>query len=275
VYASFRSQGNTNGPHIYSYDEGTPTSVVRSHGTNAAGDLVLDWTDSGSTTRNVNFERMFAGPITVAGGDGFELKLTAVTNFAWSDTAVIDYVPSPILLMDNEEPGFSINVADATPFSAISTREDAYQDSQRWFRGEGGTAWAKYNFSAVPNGVYDVYASWRDNGANNLDTQTTYTMTDGGGAAIVNQRINPTADLVLTDPLDGDWIDLQLLAATVAITDGDFEVTITAPNDDPGGTRLFAFADVVALVPIPEPSTFALSALGLLGLLAWNRRRRP
>ena len=37
---------------------------------------------------------------------------------------------------------------------------------------------------------------------------------------------------------------------------------------------LSAGAIAVLANPIPEPSTVVLAALGLLGLLAWGRRRR-
>jgi len=67
-----------------------------------------------------------------------------------------------------------------------------------------------------------------------------------------------------------DFMDDQVLLVRDVTGDGDAldpgEVTVwadgvTAPGD-------------VAPAPIPEPSTFVLAALGLLGRLAWGRRRR-
>jgi hypothetical protein len=41
-----------------------------------AGDLVLQWTAADSSTHNVNFETIFTGPITVAGGNGFTVTVS-------------------------------------------------------------------------------------------------------------------------------------------------------------------------------------------------------
>ena len=41
----------------------------------STGDLVLQWTAADSSPHNVNFEHLFTGPITVAGGDGFTVTV--------------------------------------------------------------------------------------------------------------------------------------------------------------------------------------------------------
>ncbi len=168
------------------------------------------------------------------------------------------------IVIDNEESGFSVSAA-ATGSQLVPA---AYGDSQRWFSSDNGEGWAKYDFSDVPDGVYDVYASWRDNGAGNLDEQTTYTLSDGGGAAVVNQRIHSLGDLVMLDPLD-DVVNLQLLTQNVTIADGNFTVTITAPTPD-----MFAFADAVALQLVPEPSGVLLAAFALAAFTLGASRRR-
>ena len=43
---------------------------------------------------------------------------------------------------------------------------------------------------------------------------------------------------------------------------------------DPGGDRVGLSEIAFENVPVPEPSTLALAALGLLGLLGWGRRNR-
>jgi hypothetical protein len=76
VYHDWKGQSNQSATVNYAYDEGTPTSVSRSHKVNPASDLVLQWTAADSSTHNVNFETIFAGPITVAGGDGFTVTVS-------------------------------------------------------------------------------------------------------------------------------------------------------------------------------------------------------
>lgn len=76
VYHEWKGQGNQSATVNYAYDEGTPTSISKSHQVGPAGDLVLQWTAADSSTHNVNFETLFTGPITVAGGDGFTVTVS-------------------------------------------------------------------------------------------------------------------------------------------------------------------------------------------------------
>jgi len=101
VYATWNTR-NRDGI-TYQYTEGAATdSIVRqSDGTAPVADLVLRWTDSASTPHDGNFERIFTGPITVGGGDGFELWATDnIGNAAHIDAVVIDVsLPSRGLLI--------------------------------------------------------------------------------------------------------------------------------------------------------------------------------
>lgn len=94
VYASWgKTQGNTPGG-TYSYNEAGSDSQYLDQSVNPAGDLRLNWVDSGNTTRLSSFTRLNFGDIVVSGGDG--LVLTGVANgVMWSDAIVIDYVPEP------------------------------------------------------------------------------------------------------------------------------------------------------------------------------------
>jgi hypothetical protein len=73
--------------------------VKQNGGASPVGDLVLSWTDDVAVTRNGDFERIFAGPITVTGGDGFELWGTDnIHNAAHADAIVLDVtLPSSVV----------------------------------------------------------------------------------------------------------------------------------------------------------------------------------
>ena len=101
VYATWTSRGGGDGA-TYAYTEGASSeSLAQTHTVNPTGDLVLSWLDDVNVSRNGNFQRLFAGPIEVADGDGFEL--TAIDNLgnaAHIDAVVIDVtlpaaVPEP------------------------------------------------------------------------------------------------------------------------------------------------------------------------------------
>lgn len=100
VYSHWSHQGNSGSQSTMSYDEGTPTSILRP-ARNSSSNLVLQWTDSAATDHNRNFERLFAGDITVAGGDGFAVTFTVDPNsleggvFPYIDAVVIDYTAIP------------------------------------------------------------------------------------------------------------------------------------------------------------------------------------
>ena len=91
VYATWLTR-NVDGI-TYQYTEGAASdSVVKQRsGAAPAADLVLSWTDDTGTTRDGNLERIFTGPITVEGGDGFELWGTDnIGNAAHIDAVVLD-----------------------------------------------------------------------------------------------------------------------------------------------------------------------------------------
>lgn len=95
VYADWGSQGNTPGAD-YSYSEGAASGTVsKSHTSGSTGDLVVQWTDSLAVVRSVNFESLFTGPITVAGGDGFTITVDGDGSFFWHDAVIIDYTAIP------------------------------------------------------------------------------------------------------------------------------------------------------------------------------------
>jgi len=95
VYSTWGFQGNSGSGHTYTDDEGSSTYTrVAAASTN---NLILQWTDSASDTHDANFERIFAGDITVTGGNGYVVTFTAAdtTSFPFVDAVVIDYTPVP------------------------------------------------------------------------------------------------------------------------------------------------------------------------------------
>lgn len=99
VYATWHHQSNSGTGHTYTNDEGTLQTFTRTVASASAGDLVLQWTDDEAGTHNETFERIFAGDITVADGDGFVVTFTTSSDsnrFPYIDAVVVDYtVPEP------------------------------------------------------------------------------------------------------------------------------------------------------------------------------------
>lgn len=76
VYHDWKGQGNQGNAITYAYDEGTFTSVTKNHKLVPTADIVLQWTAADASTHNADFETLFTGPITVAGGDGFTVTVS-------------------------------------------------------------------------------------------------------------------------------------------------------------------------------------------------------
>ena len=100
VFATWYHQGNSLTGHTYTYDEGTLTTFTRTVADQSAGDLVLQWEDSNLDPHDETFERIFAGDITVAGGDGFVVTFTQFAEggnaFPYIDAVVLDFTAAPV-----------------------------------------------------------------------------------------------------------------------------------------------------------------------------------
>ena len=61
---------------------------------------MLQWEDSNLDTHDETFERIFAGDITVAGGDGFVVTFTQFAEganaFPYIDAVVLDFTAAPV-----------------------------------------------------------------------------------------------------------------------------------------------------------------------------------
>jgi hypothetical protein len=89
IYGTWTTRGVSGA--TYSYVEGAASdSFLRTHTTGPNSDLQLNWTDSGSIVRTANFESLLNGPITVEGGDGFELRVARSGNTHQTDAIILD-----------------------------------------------------------------------------------------------------------------------------------------------------------------------------------------
>jgi hypothetical protein len=123
---------------------------------------------------------------------------------------------------------------------------DSWNGDRRW--GNDGTATtAVWSFSGVPDGTYDIYASWRNDLQGNVSTAH-YTGTDGFVEVDIDQSGGASAlpGIVLNDGA-GD-INFASLGQ-VTISDGEFALTV---DDSVTGAiaNSFIFADAVALGPV-------------------------
>ena len=95
IYATWTTRGVSGA--TYSYTEGAQNgSFLRTHTSGPNADLQLNWTDSGSTVRTANFERIFNTAISVQDGNGFTLNVARSGNTHQTDAIVLDVtVPEP------------------------------------------------------------------------------------------------------------------------------------------------------------------------------------
>ena len=96
IYGTWTTRGTSGG--TYSYVEGTQNdSKTRTHTSAPNADLQINWTDNLATVRTANFEQLLSGPITVEGGDGFELRVARNGNTHQSDAIILDVtiIPEP------------------------------------------------------------------------------------------------------------------------------------------------------------------------------------
>ena len=135
VYARF---GGRNGDKArYEFTEGATSlnAVLDQNNVASAGDMVLRWFDADGNPRDSNFQRIFATPFTVTGGDGFQLRITDTNlgNAGHIDAIILDTslpkandVPaiSTLLPVDNKTsvvPWTSLEVAFDEPVAFTGT----------------------------------------------------------------------------------------------------------------------------------------------------------
>lgn len=197
----------------------------------------------------------------------------AVVAMPFSATAAVITVAGPggdFLVSNNLLAGASdASYSEPGAFGGEDTTQpDSWGGDRRWGN-DGASTEATWLFGGLDNGVYEVYASWR-NGAQANVSNAQYTGTDGFGAITFDQAPGAAAfaGVVLNDGArDVNFVSL----GQVTVADGDFALSV---DDSINGNaaNTFIFADAVAIQSVvPEPSGIALLGLGLLPLL---RRRR-
>lgn len=173
------------------------------------------------------------------------------------------------IVIDNNQAGYVTNA-----WSEQNGPNDAFNDNQGFNSAPGNQdAFAQYNFTGLEDGIYEVFATWRQPGQINVG-EAEYDL-DGVLTTIVDQNSSaggPLDDLVILGNPGGplhDALSFQKLGE-LTIIDGDLTVTLSlAP-----GNNGFILSDAVAirqLNVVPEPTTAALLAFGCVAVL---RRRR-
>ena len=100
------------------------------------------------------------------------------------------------------------------------------------------------------------------------NSSTSWEATDGNQTLTVLDLGIP----ITLDATEGVWRNIRR-----NIPDNWTQATlsIASRSDSSAGSEYFDFDDIAFFgTPVPEPSAFALAAFGLLGLLAFGRRRR-
>jgi hypothetical protein len=198
IYATWNTRG-TDGC-TYQYSEGTASGSIpqlQEDDNPPAADMVLRWTDSDSATHDGEFQRMFTGPITVTGGDGFEVWATDnLGNAAHIDAVVLD------VSFDDNLPGVEIATKSKNTFSG-QTIELAGSVTA----GTGDPN-PTYSWSTAPNSSVDLDIVISDTPLTPSITITKNTPT--GGATTVTVMLsasNEDDDTVVTATITIDVYD--------------------------------------------------------------------
>ncbi len=160
--------------------------------------------------------------------------------------------------------GWDINMTGRARDRSTGAGLDGDAADERWdtllhFKQGGGNDDGTYGTweIEVPNGVYDVFIA-------------------AGDPTATDQLNTINVEGVLLEDLDGaDMFDA--FVANVRVSDGRLTIfSPFGPGDDAllgqGSNAKIAFINIMAVVP--EPSTFVLCWLGLLGFALFGRRRR-
>ena len=207
VFANWAKQNNSGTTNVYSYNEGVATQVsIDQQAAASAGDLVLNWQGTLSdnttpTTYSSNFEQLFSGPITVAGGNGFTLTLTPQSGkFPFDDAVVLDYtVPSASeLTWDGGDGNWTADHWTKGGSSAQSWEPDANVTFNTSVTNPetitlvGGISANDVTFSGA--GPYVIQDNPADDGVTGVDS-----LTIGGATTIASGvKVTITADTVNT-----------------------------------------------------------------------------
>jgi len=235
------------------------------------------------------------GFVNAGGGTGIPVPNTqagVVPAFNWNDSWSENYSTyaygTPVTvnnLFDNTgaatATSLSYNSYNGYHIQSGNPSQDAdgtyNRDMLNGFLNAGPATWSPpvtqntISLTSIPYSLYDVYVYVSDDTAGRAalvsNGTLTYDLSTMGSAAISGASAsfiqssdtsgaNPTADYVVFTGLSGS-------SQTITVSPGD-----TDPNDA-AWVGLAAFQ----IVAVPEPGTFALVALGGVGMMIWRRRR--
>lgn len=138
----------------------------------------------------------------------------------------------PILVMDDSDTSFVTVGEDWEPET-----NDSYQGNSQKHAGGDGTAIARWEFSGLPVGWYNVLVTWHEDDM--LTTAAPFTIfegTENKGEAAIDQQVAPSGEVIDGRP----WQSINI----VSITSGTLTVELTDASADP------VMADAIRLVPV-------------------------
>jgi hypothetical protein len=235
------------------------------------------WLGGGATALSINSGNLTYPGLADTSPSGNNLKLTSgltastdYTNFngsaVTSGTIYFSFLLSPTALPTANQELMDLLPAGSTGLAGSSAPLGIYVGQQ--------TANVQYKIGVRHGLSGATYATggWATLNSTNLIVAA-YTFNDGAANDTVSLWVNPTpggsqptADVSFGNALLADAANLQVLgikAQSPAVTQGNWLFDAFRVGD--------AWADVV---PIPEPSTFALAGAGLGLMIAMIRRRR-
>ncbi len=139
---------------------------------------------------------------------------------------------SPILVMDDSDTSFVTVGEDWNPET-----NESYQGNCQKHIGGDGTAIARWEFTGLPAGWYDVRATWHeDDMLTTAAPFTVYEGTENKGETPIDQQVAPSGEVIDGKP----WQSLKI----VSITSGTLTVELTDASADP------VVADAIRLIPL-------------------------
>ena len=163
----------------------------------------------------------------------------------------------------------SITGSFSSTGSGWRTGDTTHWNDTEWAFAPNDGNTATFTFSGLAEGTeWDIFTTWKLQA--NRSAAVPYTI-DGGANIEINQRLAPTADLVLDDGTDAanSSYNFQKIG-TATVVGGEIVVTIgSAPVTD---NNDWVMADGIAIQEVPEPSSAALLGLGGLALILRRRK---
>lgn len=177
---------------VWSYTEGAANgSLNRTMTTGPAGNLVLSWTDAASGAHQGNFERLFVGPITVEGGNGFTLKAVRTGNTHQADAVILDIgtdttAPQLTSIVDNVGGG-PVTVGDTVTYT-VSFNENMNDTTvtEDDFNNAGSSTISFGSITEIRPGVFTVPVTPTSAGDLILQIPVTASLTDSAGNPLDN-----------------------------------------------------------------------------------------